>query len=70
MITKTYQIQGMECSNCPMILEGIEDDLPGIRKVSASYQKAQMVVEFDEALVSESQIMAAIEKKGYHASAA
>jgi copper chaperone CopZ len=50
-----------------MNIEGIEDDLPGIKQVSASYQKGQMVVEFDEAKVSEAQILAAVEKRGYQA---
>jgi len=50
-----------------MVVESIEDDLPGIKQVSASYQKGQMVVEFDESLVSEAEILSAVEKKGYHA---
>jgi len=48
MLKKTFRVEGMHCSNCPMEVEGIEDDLPGIKQVSASYQKGQMVVEFDE----------------------
>ena len=67
MIKKTFRVEGMHCSNCPMEVESIEDDLPGIKQVSASYQKAQMVVEFDETKVSETQIIAAVEKRGYHA---
>jgi copper chaperone CopZ len=67
MIKKTYKIPDMHCSNCAMKLESIEDDLPGIREISASYHKQQMVVEFDEARVSEAQILAAVAKKGYHA---
>ena len=59
----------MHCSNCPMEVESIEDDLPGIKKVSASYQKGQMVVEFDEKLVSDAQIIAAVKNHGYHAEA-
>jgi copper chaperone CopZ len=66
MIKKTYKIPDMHCSNCAMKLESIEDDLPGIREISASYHKQQMVVEFDEARVSEAQILAAVVKKGYH----
>jgi copper chaperone CopZ len=50
-----------------MEVEGIEDDLPGIKQVSASYQKGQMVVEFDETKVNDAQIMAAVEKRGYQA---
>jgi copper chaperone CopZ len=67
MVKNTYRVEGMHCSNCPMIVESIEDDLPGIKQVSASYQKGQMVVEFDESLVSEAEILSAVEKKGYHA---
>lgn len=67
MIKKTFRVDGMSCSSCSMNVEGIEDDLPGIKKVSASYQKGQMVVEFDEAKVSEAQIIDAVERKGYRA---
>ena len=67
MLKKTYRVDGMHCSNCAMNLEGIEDDLPGIKQISASYQKGQMVVEFDEAKVSENQIISAVEKRGYQA---
>jgi copper chaperone CopZ len=67
MVKKTFRVEGMHCSNCPMIVESIEDDLPGIKNISASYQKGQMVVEFDETLVSEAEILSAVEKKGYHA---
>jgi len=63
----TYRVEGMHCSNCAMNIEGIEDDLPGIKQVTASYQKGQMVVEFDEAKVSEVQILSALEKRGYQA---
>jgi copper chaperone CopZ len=67
MVKKTFRVEGMHCSNCPMEVESIEDDLPGIKQVSASYQKGQMVVEFDEALVSEEQIITAVAKRGYQA---
>ena len=67
MVNKTYRVEGMHCPNCAMNVESIEDDLPGIKQVSASYQKGQMVVEFDEVKVSEAQILAALEKRGYQA---
>jgi copper chaperone CopZ len=67
MVKKTYRVEGMHCSNCAMNIESIEDDLPGIKQISASYQKGQMVVEFDEGKVSEAQILAAVEKRAYQA---
>lgn len=67
MVKNTYRVEGMHCPNCAMNVESIEDDLPGIKQVSASYQKGRMVVEFDEAKVTETQIITAVEKRGYQA---
>jgi copper chaperone len=65
MIKVIYHISDMHCSNCPMHLEAIEDDLPGIRRIKASYQKGTLEVDFDETLVSEEQIKAAVYQAGY-----
>jgi copper chaperone len=70
MIKKTFRVPDMHCANCSMRIESIEDDLPGIKQVSASYHKLQMVVEFDETQVSDEQIIAAVKKKGYQATPA
>jgi copper chaperone CopZ len=65
LVRKTYRVEGMHCSNCAMNIEGIEDELPGIKQISASYQKGQMLVEFDDTKVTESEILAALEERGY-----
>ncbi len=65
MIKKTYRVLDMHCPSCAMRIEGLEDELPGVRRVNASYQKQQMEVEFDETTVSEAQIIAAVADKGY-----
>jgi copper chaperone CopZ len=70
MTKKTYRIEGMECANCAMRIEGIEDAIPGVWRVEASYHKARMVIEFDEALVGEVEIIRAVEVIGYRAIAA
>ena len=67
MIKKTFNVPDMHCTNCSMKLESIEDELAGIKEINASYHKQQMIVEFDETLVSEDQIIAAAKKKGYEA---
>jgi copper chaperone CopZ len=67
MVKKTFRVEGMSCSNCPIQVEGIEDDLPGIKQVNASYQKGQMVVEYDETCLSEAEIIAAVKRRGYQA---
>ena len=67
MLKKTFRISDMHCANCSMRIESIEDDLPGIKEVNASYHKQNMVVEYDETQLTEEQIVAAIKKKGYQA---
>ena len=56
----------MLCPNCAFHLEGLEDELPGVRRITASYKKQSMEVEFDEARVSTDQIIAAANTLGYH----
>lgn len=48
-----------------MRLEGLEDDLPGVRRIKASYQKQQMEVEYDEKQLTPDQIVFAIRRLGY-----
>lgn len=67
MIKKTFQVTDLHCANCAMRVEGIEDDLPGVVSAVASYKKGQMVVEFDEARLSDADIIAAVRAKGYTA---
>jgi copper chaperone CopZ len=55
----------MHCSNCVIRLEGLEDELPGVQRVQASYRKQQMVIEYDETRLSLEQIVAAINALGY-----
>lgn len=65
MVKKIFRIFDMHCPACVMRLESIEDLLPGIIQVTASYRKQQMEVEYDEALVDEAQIITMVKKQGY-----
>jgi len=67
MIKKTFRVRDMHCSNCAMKIDSLEDDLPGAKNVSASYQKSQVVVEFDETCLTTDDIIQAIKKQGYTA---
>ncbi len=62
----TFRVPDMNCPNCAMHLEGLEDEVPGIQRVNASYKKQIMEVEFDENLLSLEQIIAAANEIGYH----
>ncbi len=63
---KTFRVPDMHCPNCAMHLEGLEDELPGVRSISASYKKQVMDVEFDELKLTIEQIIAAANELGYH----
>jgi copper chaperone len=63
---KTFRVLDMHCPNCSMHLEGLEDELPGVKRINASYKKQIMEVEFDEAKVTLEQIIVAANALGYH----
>jgi copper chaperone CopZ len=65
MVKQTFLVPDMHCSNCVMKIEGLEDELPGVRRISASYHRGQVVVEYDETKIDPGAIVAAIKKKGY-----
>ncbi len=67
MIKQIFRIPDMECPSCAMRLEGLEDDLPGVKRVRASYAKQQMEVEYDETCLGAAEIVAAIQRLGYTA---
>ena len=67
MVKKVFRVVDMHCGNCAMRLEALEDDLPGVKRVHASYHKGEMVVEFDDKLLTEAQIIAEVKKLGYTA---
>jgi copper chaperone CopZ len=65
MLKQIVRVTDMHCSACVMRLEGLEDDLPGVQRVRASYHKQQVEVEYNELLLNAEQIVAAIRKLGY-----
>jgi copper chaperone len=62
---QVFHVPDMHCPACVMRLEGIEDELPGIRRIAASYRKQRLEVEYDEAKITEAQIVTAAEALGY-----
>ena len=70
MIKKIFKVSDMSCTNCAMTLESLEDVLPGVKEINASYHKLEMVIEYDESQLTDDQIIAAVKKKGYTAVAA
>ncbi len=65
MAKQVFRVLDMHCTNCVMTIEGLEDDLPGVKSVRASYQKGTVEVEYDEKRVTEAKIRDAIGELGY-----
>ena len=65
MIKQTLNVTDMYCSNCAMKIESLEDELAGVKSVSASYAKGRVVVEFDEGKITLEQIVEGVRRKGY-----
>jgi copper chaperone CopZ len=63
----TLTVSDMHCVNCAMTLQSLEDDLPGVKQVDASYRSGKMLVEYDEAILDEAKIIAAVKDLGYTA---
>jgi copper chaperone CopZ len=61
----TLMIEGMECPNCALKLEGIEDRLEGVLRAEASYHKGQMVVEYNDAQVTIAEMKTEVSRLGY-----
>lgn len=64
---KTFNVTDMHCTNCALKIDSLEDELPGIESVNASYVRGQVVVEFDPNRLTPEEIVAAIKRKGYTA---
>lgn len=67
MITSHFIVEDMHCVNCAMRLQELEDSLPGVKSVDASYRKAKMTVVYDETTVGVEQIISAVRALGYTA---
>lgn len=61
----TLSVNGMHCTGCENTIENAVGALPGIQKVVASYEKAHVLVSYDDTLSSESAIIDSIVGAGY-----
>lgn len=62
----SISVPDMHCASCVMRLEGLEDTLPGIISIQASYRRQSMDVEYDPACVTSVKIIEAVQLLGYH----
>ena len=65
MTRQVFNVKGMHCSGCVMTLEGLEDELTGIRSLKMSLHKERAEIDYDEKKISEEEIRRAFEREGY-----
>lgn len=61
----TLKIVGMHCVSCAFDIDGVLEETEGVKKAQTNYAKAEVIIEFDEDLLSEKHIIAVIQKVGY-----
>jgi len=63
MTKKTFNVEGMHCTSCAMVIESDLEDV-GV-KAKCSYAKQTLETEFDENKISEKTISEVVKKSGY-----
>lgn len=67
--TVRLKTTGMHCGSCAMMVKMTVQDLPGVVAAGSEYASGMTEVTFDSDLLSQEQIIAAIEAAGYGAEA-
>ncbi len=64
---KRFQIRGMHCTGCAMVVDGAVEDLPGVKSAATSYARQVVEVDYDDRRITDAQIIKAIQNAGYTA---
>src|SRR3989338_1977490 len=66
MKKETYKIQGMHCASCVATIERVFLKTAGVHSASVNFASESALVEFDENIVSESDLEKVVDGAGYH----
>lgn len=64
MTTTTFNVLHLDCASCALVMEGICEDTPGVKKAEVKSAKRQLIVEHDDT-VSLPDLKLALETEGY-----
>jgi copper chaperone len=67
MATTTLKVQGMTCNHCVMRVAKALKAVPGVQDAKVDLQKAEAVVTYDDAKVSQEKLTVAVVEAGYKA---
>ncbi|MBC8444262.1 heavy-metal-associated domain-containing protein [Candidatus Woesearchaeota archaeon] len=60
-----FEVEGMHCRSCEVLIEDALGEIGGVESVKISYQEGIVKVEFDESKTSLSEIEKIIVNEGY-----
>lgn len=64
-MNRTFQLETLTCPSCVLKIEGTVKKINGVIEVQVLFNASKVKVNFDEAVVSGSEIRKAIEKLGF-----
>jgi copper chaperone CopZ len=62
---KEFDVKGMHCKSCEMLVKDELEELDGVKSASASAVKGKVLVDFDATKVKEKDLIEVIKKEGY-----
>ncbi len=65
--THVFQVEGMHCGSCALLIDDTLDDLPGVHSTQTTVKQGRSTVELDPSRSSPEDVIAAIEELGYRA---
>jgi P-type Cu+ transporter len=65
-----FQVTGMHCASCAALINRTLSRRDGVKEANVNYSTAKATVNFDEATLSEQELLKIIESKGYGATVA
>lgn len=63
--TVTLDVPGMTCSSCPITVKKALSKVDGVQRVTASFEKREAVVTFDDSKTSVEKLISATTDAGY-----
>ncbi len=67
MATQVFQVTGMHCGSCALLIDDALEDLPGVLSTQTTVKKGLSTVELDLERSSPEDVVRVIEELGYQA---
>ncbi|WP_020389669.1 heavy-metal-associated domain-containing protein [Kribbella catacumbae] len=68
--TVTFEVSGMHCGSCALLIDDALEDLPGVNSTHTSVKAGRTVVDLDPDQVGVAEVVATISELGYQATPA